>query len=135
MYIKCSKCGESLRLYGEGIADLCHCPKKPIGLYLENDEIRFFGPKKKIEIVDERNPNYTTSPIKYFAAEVYKTVKIIVITEATSLEEAAENIDTVIEQDLIDFSEATSITENIGNIVEIDYQPTIEGEDDSDEEW
>ena len=133
MYIKCSKCGESLSLYPEGIADTCSCPKKPIGLYLEGDEIRFFGPKKKVQIIDEKIPNYTTSAVKYYAVEVYKTVKATIIVEATNIEEAAELVDSVIEQDLIDFSEAAAITENIGNIVEVDYQPIVEWEDEDEE--
>lgn len=134
MYIRCSKCGETLRLYGEGIADTCNCPKKPIGIYLENSEVKFFGPNKKVEIFDEQREEYSTDPMKYFAVEVYQTIKTILIAEAPTWEEAVENVDAALEQDLVDFSEAQIITENIGNIAEVDYQPAVEW-DDEDEDW
>lgn len=134
MYIRCSKCGETLRLYGEGIADTCNCPKKPIGVYLENSEVKFFGPKKKVEILDEQREEYKADPVKYFAVEIYQTVKTILIAEASTWEEAVENVDAALEQDLIDFSGAQVITENIGNVAEVDYQPIVES-DEEDEDW
>ena len=134
MYIKCSKCGEILRLYGEGIADTCNCPKKPIGIYLENSEVKFFGPNKKIELFDEQREEYRTDSMKYFAVEIYQTVKTILIAEAPTWEEAVANVDAALERDLIDFSNAEVITENIGNVAEVDYQPMAES-DEEDEDW
>ena len=134
MYIKCSKCGETLRLYGEGIADTCNCPKKPIGIYLENGEVKFFGPNKKIEVLDEQREEYRTNSMKYFAVEIYQTVKTILIAEAPTWEEAVANVDAALERDLINFSNAEVITENIGNVAEVDYQPMAES-DEEDEDW
>lgn len=134
MYIRCSKCGETLRLYGEGIADTCNCPKKPIGVYLENSEVKFFGPKKKVEILDEQREEYSADPIKYFAVEIYQTIKIILIAEAPTWEEAVSNVDEALEQDIIDFSEAQIVSESIGNVAEVDYQSVIES-DEEDEDW
>lgn len=129
MRYKCRKCGDEVRLYGEGIIDTCKCPKKPIGLLLENGEARVTGPLKKIIPIKE--PKFTGS--KTFTVEVVFTSFKPVTIKASSREEAAWKIRHVMEEGHFDYDEFNIISNSIGAVYEGNPQTHVGFEEEEDE--
>lgn len=133
MYIKCAKCGEAVRPYFEGLSAQCSCKKKPIGIAVEDGEIKISGPNKKIIEMEEVD----LTP-KVYIVEVYITTKNTLAVSAIHEDEAAAKVQSLIDNDELDPGLGLVCGSNIVNIVKTDYEPALEWDredEDEDEEW
>ena len=127
MRYKCSKCGSEVKPYGEGIIDLCDCPKKPIGLYVENGQPKTYGPAKKFLAIKDEEPEE-----KDFLVEVHLSFLKAVPVRASSKAEAAWKARELVEEDDFEYDNLYLASGSVGYVYEGKYEDYFEGDENGD---